>query len=102
MAYGNGNLGPPFTFAVNFAEIPRTSRHRRALSGMPNVKWRRNQARAAKVQKTNREEIGPTFAEIHGSLWMELGRYSLWQVHRPFGKRVSFSNRYLRTWLDYF
>jgi len=59
----------PFTFAVNFARNSKDFSTQKGLwSGMPNVKWRRNQARAAKVQKTNREEIGPTFAEIHGSL----------------------------------
>ena len=59
----------PLTFVLNFA------RHAEAYDvneGLwletPNIRWSRNQARAADIRELHHEEIGPTFVEISGVL----------------------------------
>jgi predicted dehydrogenase len=59
----------PLTFVVNFARQAKLfSAGKEMWTEAPHIRWRRNQKRASMVQEMAHKVIGPTFAEIHGSL----------------------------------
>jgi hypothetical protein len=59
----------PMTFVVNFARFAKAYPAEKGLwSGTPSVQWNRNQGRAADILTLKHKQIGPTSAEIHGSL----------------------------------